>query len=241
VNNLQKQLGATLIEVMLVCALSIFLIAGLIQIFLTTKKTFTAQAALAEIQENARFAIHFLQQNIRIAGYAHCDNSDNYLNQKLAIQGYENSLPDFLQGKVMQGTDSIIIGECRSEDGKEKFNQYAFFISPTSRKNILGKTINSLYEMRIDGSKEELVENVSGMKISYGVAAANGEEIKAYLPASQIADWSAVRAVDIALLFSSTAPIFPQSQIISFAGKQLSPDRFLYGEWHVYIALRERL
>lgn len=237
----QKQSGTTLIEVMLACVLSIFLMTGLIQIYLATKRTFTMQAAFAEIQENARFAIYFLQQNIRLAGYAHCDGNEDYVNQALTIQGYENNLPDFLQGKVVQDTDSIVVGECRAEDGTEKFNQYAFFISPTSRKNALGQTINSLYEMRVDSDKEELVENVAGMKISYGIAADNDQDIKAYVSAAQVTDWAAVRSVDIALLFSSETPVFPQPQPVSFAGAQLPSDRFLYGEWHAYIALRQRL
>src|SRR5262249_19097705 len=151
------QRGATLVEALLACSLSGFLLASLMQVYLSSKQTFALQQNLAAMQENGHFAVYFLNQNIRMAGYAYCNQSTQLVNQDLAISGFDSALPDYLQNKVAPGTDSIVIGLCRLENGKMTFSQYAFFIGATSRKNALGQTITALYQMPITGSKEELV------------------------------------------------------------------------------------
>src|ERR1700761_574568 len=111
-NPTQAQAGASLIETMLGMALGLFLMLGCIQIYLAVQKTFNLQIAVAALQENGRFATHFLQEQIRMAGYANCDGNDHLVNTDLAIRGYQNALPDFLQGKVVKDTDSVVIGRC---------------------------------------------------------------------------------------------------------------------------------
>lgn len=231
----------TLAEVMLACALGLFLMAGLIQICLACKKTFNLQQAIINLQENGRYAVHFLNQHIRMAGYAGCESVPPFVKPESAIAGYENNLPAVLQGKVTKGTDSVIAGGCYLENGKQKYNQYAFFISATTRKNRLGKTITSLYEMPLDGAKRELAANVERMKISYGVMAPDGKNIAGYESADKIKDWRQVRAVDISLLLVSEEPVLTRAETYQFAGEKLPADRYLHREWDTYIALREKL
>ncbi len=240
--NSLKQRGTTLIEVMLACTLGMFLMAGLIQTYLTCKKTFNLQQAIITLQQNGYYAVYFLNQNIRMAGYAGCESSTPpFIKPDSAIVGYENKLPPVLKGKVVNGTGSIIIGNCRIENGKQRYNQYAFFISPTSRKDRLGKSISSLYEMPIDGSKRELVPDVEQMLISYGTMTPDGENIAHYESADKVKDWRAVRAVEILLLVNSEQPILTRPEAYTFAGKIMPADRYLHREWSTYIAMREKL
>src|SRR5689334_12994230 len=102
-----NQNGMSLIEVMLAQALGLFLIFGLIQIYLTVQKTFHLQQAIVSLQENGRFAAHFLSESIRMAGFAHCSATDQWSDPGSALHGYGNNIPDFLRGIVKQGTDSL--------------------------------------------------------------------------------------------------------------------------------------
>lgn len=64
--------GFTLIEIMIALAISLILLAGVFTIMSSSKRTYTLQAELAKLQENARFAMEELAYGIRMAGYAGC-------------------------------------------------------------------------------------------------------------------------------------------------------------------------
>jgi len=63
------QKGFTLVEIMVAITLSLILMAGVGQIYLSSKESFRIQNELAQIQENQRIAVQFLQHDIRQAGF----------------------------------------------------------------------------------------------------------------------------------------------------------------------------
>lgn len=67
-----KQHGMTLIEIMVALMLGAFLLAGVMQIFLSSKQTYRMQENLSRMQENGRFAMEFLTKDIRMADYMGC-------------------------------------------------------------------------------------------------------------------------------------------------------------------------
>ena len=67
-----RQSGMTLIEIMIALLIGVFLIGGVIQIFLSTKKSYRTQESLSRIQENGRFALELMDHDIRLAGYLGC-------------------------------------------------------------------------------------------------------------------------------------------------------------------------
>ena len=160
------------------------------------------QQAIASMQENGRFASHLLRQAIAMAGDARCVSPPPFVNHHLAIRGYENTVPEFLRGKVMPSTDSLVVGRCQTVEGKAQFAQYGYFIGKTIRKNLQDEFVAALYESPVVGYKQELIPNVKAMKIHYGIASHDGKFIEAYQPASAITDWSRVKIVAIALLLS---------------------------------------
>lgn len=64
-----QQKGFTLIEIMIALIIGLFLTAGAAQIFIGTKQTNRTQENLSRMQENARFAMYFLTEDIRNAGF----------------------------------------------------------------------------------------------------------------------------------------------------------------------------
>jgi type IV pilus assembly protein PilW len=68
----RRQSGMTLIEIMIAVTISLVLLSGIMQVFLASKQTYRIQDGTSRLQENARFAMRFLTQTIRMAGYSGC-------------------------------------------------------------------------------------------------------------------------------------------------------------------------
>lgn len=104
--------GLSLIELMIALLIGLILLMGLIQVFGASRTAYQLSEGLARVQENGRFAMDYLQRDIRMAGHygcvndqarlqtndaliSHLANTDSPLNFNIAIQGYEanNSEP----------------------------------------------------------------------------------------------------------------------------------------------------
>lgn len=67
-----KQAGLSLIELMISITLGLILMAGVVQMFVSSKSVFTTQQSMSRIQETGRLAIEFLSRDIRLAGFYGC-------------------------------------------------------------------------------------------------------------------------------------------------------------------------
>ena len=70
----RSQRGLSLIEIMVALAIAAILLLGLSQIFVGSKNVYRLQEGMARVQENARFALQYLEENVRMAGYMGCGN-----------------------------------------------------------------------------------------------------------------------------------------------------------------------
>lgn len=133
---LKNQQGFTLIEIMVALTIGLFLTAGVTQVFLTTNQTNRTQENLSRMQENARFAMHFLTEDIREADYyiPICGNGDVLKNayNNLDYLAASDAQFDFgsMEGISGQdnlaplGTDSITLRFIKGlKDGAEITNQ----------------------------------------------------------------------------------------------------------------------
>ncbi len=64
-----KQWGLSLVEVMVALVIASIVGIGLTQIFLSTKQAFNTNSALARAQENSRFALGFLNSDLRMVSH----------------------------------------------------------------------------------------------------------------------------------------------------------------------------
>jgi type IV pilus assembly protein PilW len=77
--------GFTLIEIMISMLIGVVLIAGVIQVFITSKQSYRMQEELSRLQESGRFALDFLDRDIRMAGFRGCaSKSPKSINNRLA-------------------------------------------------------------------------------------------------------------------------------------------------------------
>lgn len=67
--------GFSLVELMIALLIGLIIAIGVVQIFSATRATYQLDESLARAQENGRFALEFLTQDIRHAGYAGCQKN----------------------------------------------------------------------------------------------------------------------------------------------------------------------
>lgn len=99
---LNKQTGLSLVEVLVALVISLFLLGGIVQVYVGNKVTFKFTNALAEVQENGRFALDSMSQDLRLANQWGCvpfdpTNTSN-INDTLpgTHPGYDAEFHDFL-------------------------------------------------------------------------------------------------------------------------------------------------
>lgn len=66
------QTGFTLIELMIAMLLGLFLIGGIMQIFIGSRQTYRMQENLSRLQENGRFVMDFITRDNRMMGFQGC-------------------------------------------------------------------------------------------------------------------------------------------------------------------------
>jgi type IV pilus assembly protein PilW len=106
-----RQVGLSLIELMISLVIGLLLMLGVTQIFAASRSASRLSEGVARAQENGRFALEFIERDIRMAGHTGCVNdqahfikgntalrnnitaatsgSGNPLDFSVAIQGYE--------------------------------------------------------------------------------------------------------------------------------------------------------
>lgn len=79
------QQGLSLVEVLVGMVITLVLIGGMMTLFLSTKQTYRYNDHIARLQENARFAMDFMQRSFRMAGHIGC----GYLGDARTTGGIE--------------------------------------------------------------------------------------------------------------------------------------------------------
>jgi len=70
-----SQKGMTLVEIMVALTISMVLMAGVLQIFISNQMNYRVQEATSRLQENGRFAAHLITKEIRMADFWGCVGS----------------------------------------------------------------------------------------------------------------------------------------------------------------------
>lgn len=88
----RPQSGLTLIELMVAMVLGLVVAAGIITIFMSTSSSNRAQTQLARLQEEGRFAVTRLKQDLSMANGQYCTNSGGVAKPAAASQVYLDGL-----------------------------------------------------------------------------------------------------------------------------------------------------
>lgn len=82
------QRGLSLIEIMVALAIGAVLLLGLTRVFSASRTAYQMSEGMARVQENARFAMEFLQRDIRMAGHYGCVNDQSHLQSAGALTSH---------------------------------------------------------------------------------------------------------------------------------------------------------
>lgn len=103
------QRGFSLVEMMIAMTVGLVLLTGMIAVFSGNKRSSDMNAAMANIQENARFALSQIARDIRMSGYQGCMDMNN--GGELFVKAQASPTTNFLSdtattGSVVQGDGS---------------------------------------------------------------------------------------------------------------------------------------
>lgn len=154
---IQSQRGLTLIEIMVALVLSLFLIAGVIQLFLGSKQTYRFHDALSRLQENGRFALDSMTRDIRMAGFCIPPNCSSLPPPPGPINGTDNSI-NLAWVLPQPPPPPPLVVDTRNYD-----------IALSTSASACPTAGNSLRLNSNGGGQQELIEGVESMQILYGV------------------------------------------------------------------------
>lgn len=211
-----RQRGVTFVELMIAMLLGLFLTSSVYFMFAKTKQAYRYQNALAQVQEQGRFATDILTQSLRLAGFPG---------------------DDVPPGNKIEGTD----GPTDSVTVRYRNNVDCRDIA-TAGIAINRFRINAgNLECSGDGIDWDIyVRNVEDMQILYGEDLDNSGLANRYVTAIEGPNWNNVVAARVSLLVRSTDNAVPQAEEYQdLSGiRMAAPDRRLRKSFVTTIALR---
>jgi type IV pilus assembly protein PilW len=88
----RRRAGVTLIELMVAMVLGLIVAAGIVTVFLSTSKSNRVQNQMARLQEEGRFAVTRLKDDLRMANSQYCTNSGGVAKAAPTSQVYLDGL-----------------------------------------------------------------------------------------------------------------------------------------------------
>mgnify|MGYP000040487658 CR=1 FL=1 len=226
--NIRKQAGLSIIELLIASTLSLILLTGVIQIFVSTKQAYSTTDNVSRAQENGRFAIDVLSKYARMGGYWDYGINDDtpapFATRCAAVadlpctqDGVENNNSDRLAVQFASPDNIDCNGNAPSAN---RVFMNVFWIQ------VDGFGVSSLYCQGYDsttanwmGDAQPYISGIDSLQILYGIQDATGS-VTHYVNASRMDngvddngdgdladpnefDWFNVRAVKIAILAQS--------------------------------------
>jgi len=217
-----KQKGLSLIELMIAMALGLILTFGVVQIFLSSKQTYTVVTAQSQTQENARVVKHFLGRGLRHAGYwddstvpIALPNTGDFNDNQIVFATNNDST----DAAVLDGTDTITVRFNGTEDGQlqgctgmtpdeDEIIVDRYYIAPAGANELVPSLMCDSELQDMSGatigtppSPQPLIIGIENLQIEFGIGSA--DRITQYVSANEVTNWNNVRSVRYALLATS--------------------------------------
>lgn len=192
--SINKSNGFTLIEYMVAITIGLILLAGVGTFFLGMQKSSQAQNGISELQENGRFALYFLTNEIQMAGWKEPDfiigaSTPNYIDLTGTSDGGAANVSDSLQ--IRYESDVDCLGNAAA--GGVATNR--FFVEDGQLKCGAG------------GASQPIINGVEVAHFLYGVDTDRDNTPEKYVTASQLAanpvEARQVASVKVILLLAS--------------------------------------
>jgi type IV pilus assembly protein PilW len=242
-----REAGFTLVEIMVALLVSLFLLAGVLQIYLGTKSSYRFQEGMSRLQENGRFAQYYLDRALRLAGY----KSDSRTDDGQAFPA-DTTTASYLGGvtftasQIVGGVDDNSIGDPFKGGSDVLVLRYRGSETPwtdASENNpdglitdCLGTAVDAeefatmaffvdtndhlaCRSKTDDENQNELAEGIEDMRVLYGVDLNGDRSADKYVAASQVAaaEWQTVVSVRVALLVSTGSAVTSEPDTVTYS------------------------
>ncbi len=103
--SLKRQSGLTLVELMVATVLSLVLLSGVLLVFSANKATYRTQVGLGALQENGRYALRQISDDLRMSGYSGClsNAAENGLSAIMVASSPPEYVSKFAGGEFVEG------------------------------------------------------------------------------------------------------------------------------------------
>jgi type IV pilus assembly protein PilW len=220
--------GFTLIELMVAITIGLFIVSGIGAILVSMRTSFKAQDGLTQMQENARFLLTVLDTTVHNGGYF-TDTVNVKADTALPAPASSNADgTTFAAAQFITGTsgtsDTIDVRfqtatgdglmNCNGDTNTSGANAVytnSFAVNGSGQLTCAVATNGGL-----PAAAEILIDNVSTMKILYGVDTDGDGSVDTYKPASAItttAMWNAVGSVQLTLTMKDLVNSTPTTSV----------------------------
>lgn len=183
-----RQRGMTLVEMLIAMVVGLFLMGAMLTVFDRNKQAYRYQNGLAEVQEQGRFAISFLTENLRVAGFP--GDNPPAANK---IEGTDGA------------TDTVTI---RFRDNLDCLDVARLGVAVNRFRINAGNL-----ECSGDGITWDIyVQNIEDMQILYGEDLTADGSANRYVTATQAPTWANVVIARVSLLARSADRVAEQSE-----------------------------
>ncbi|WP_277964450.1 PilW family protein [Pseudomonas sp. RIT-To-2] len=216
--------GFGLIELMVAILLGLIILLGVLQIFISAKNTYLAQNASAAMQEDARYALSKMVQEIRMVGmfgYVTPSPDSTATDFTLASQTPISYVTTTV-GTVTTGVLTLLTADVGANGGTptwtiltDPVNYLAtvsagaksatgMFAMPIRRVIYTYDSTNQRLLTTVAGTQSVLVSNVTAMGVLFGIGETGTTSISSYTttPGTSITDLAKIRSVRITLTLS---------------------------------------
>jgi type IV pilus assembly protein PilW len=214
--------GFGLVELMVSLVLGLIVTLGATQIFLAAKNTYLSQNASAAMQEDARYALSRMVQEIRMTGMYGCINQSantTFIDQSTALGFTQDSVNpiSYLLTTVngaAAGVVTLLTADVGTAGSAPTYTLLSDCINKTYvQSGAATMTGYQAYPVRkvsytftggqltttVNNVTSVLINNVSALTIAFGLAGTADNSVSSYSLNPTLASWSNIRTVRITL------------------------------------------
>lgn len=242
------QRGVTLVELLIGTAIGLFLTAGIVALFASTRQSYRATEAMSRLQENGRHAVEYLSREIRQTGYRDILNTTTPALSD-AIQGWSGAATDPSTESLpayTANTDVLRVRYAQAGSSPAIIQSRVFYVAPGANgaPALWQRAVATQGATVLSTQVAELFGDVYDTQVRYGIDTDNDRQINSYT--TTVTNWGQVVAAKLDLLLGSTEGNLADSPMSLPYRKNdgtffSAGDRRLYQMFSTTIALRNRL
>jgi len=217
-----QQAGFSLVELMVAMTIGLFLIAGLVSVFMASTRNYITQQAIVEIQDKGRFGIKKMREDVQRAGFK-MDAGDDAVRlvPELGATVCDNSFDVLEIYSQDSGTDTV---RCYYLEGGE-----------------LKRNTRPQGDPYVAADSVVIIDGVAQLGFKFVVdVTGDGPDVNAgeiYQAGADVASWSDVIAVRLELIVASnTQNVVEEVQIIENPFNDAPADDYTAGNLQLHQA-----